>query len=185
MFIQNICPAHPCTSPFLPFLKDTKIAHTSTNECQSIKGGQTISFIFSAGRKSTSFWAYSAFAHPQISKLCQSANGKSATFVWLIRKSKIHTFRRWASQLITNQKTFFEYGPILLAWPQTISRIERLVYVKENFNIQSSPQHTFATESFTRELLKGSWIFDLFCKYYIQIYTIESNSSHSIFTVNQ
>jgi hypothetical protein len=32
-----------------PLLKeDTKIAHTSTNECQSIKGGQTISFIFVA-----------------------------------------------------------------------------------------------------------------------------------------
>jgi hypothetical protein len=24
VFIQNICPAHPCTSPFLPFLKDKK-----------------------------------------------------------------------------------------------------------------------------------------------------------------
>jgi hypothetical protein len=48
-------------------LKDTKIAHTSTNECQSIKGGQTISFIFSADRKTKSFWAYSAIANPQIS----------------------------------------------------------------------------------------------------------------------
>ncbi len=36
----------------------------------------------------------------------------------------------------------------------------------EHLEFQRSPQHTFAAESFTRENLRGTWIFDLSCEYY-------------------
>ncbi len=64
--------------------------------------------------------------------LCQSANCPPANFVWLIRKSQIHTFLRWASPLITNQTIFL---PLRFIWAalvrMTADNFERLVYVKE------------------------------------------------------
>ena len=96
---------NPLNNPRNPSPLYAVIAYLLVLCLANTKGGRVNVFLKSAIRKSAN-WALSAIEIPKFSEVCKSANLKSANFFWLIRKSQISKFLRWASTQIENVQIF-------------------------------------------------------------------------------
>ncbi len=95
-----------------PWLKVLLIQLTSKYWCQrlGLNKGSAWKIVKSSNRKSVNSWAHSAITNPQV---CQSADRKSGTILWLHRKSQTCRFLWCSSSIIVNSQNFhYEIGRI-------------------------------------------------------------------------